>query len=48
MGTYPCFCISYKRYENPGEIVIGKGVYKFKKMVFIIYNINNNKNKILL
>ena len=38
MGNYPCCCID-KNDKNPnqGEVVIGKGVYKFKKIVFIFY-----------
>ena len=32
----PCFCLSEKNKDsNKGEIVIGKGAYKFKKIVFI-------------
>ena len=37
MGNIPqCFCLNENNKEsNKGEIVIGKGAYKFKKIVFI-------------
>ena len=37
MGNTPsCFCLRGKNKDsNQGEIVIGKGAYKFKKIVLI-------------
>ena len=39
MGINPCFCITdiNNNKANQGEIIIGKGVYKFKKIVIILY-----------
>ena len=38
MGNNPCFCTPYNnKQNNPGEIFIGKGAFKFKKIVYIIY-----------
>ena len=38
MGSHPCFCVSYNdKQTNQGEIVIGKGAFNFKKIVYIIY-----------
>ncbi len=38
MGNHPCLCTPYNNQQtNPGEIVIGKGAFKFKKIVYIIY-----------
>ena len=38
MGSHPCFCTPYDdKATNQGEIVIGKGAFRFKKIVYIIY-----------
>ena len=37
MGNTPCFCIDSNKNGKQGEIIIGKGVFKFKKAVFIFY-----------
>ena len=39
MGNSPCFCLDINSNKNgkQGEIIIGKGVFKFKKVVFIFY-----------
>ena len=38
MGNYPCFYLSdNNRNNNEGEIVIGKGAFKFKKIVYLFY-----------
>ena len=38
MGNHPCFCDAYNdKQNNQGEVVIGKGAFKFKKIVYIIY-----------
>ena len=38
MGSHPCFCTPYDdKQTNQGEIVIGKGAFRFKKIVYIIY-----------
>ena len=38
MGNTPCFCINIKdsnKISTQGEVVIGKGAFKFKKIVII-------------
>ena len=38
MGNNACFCFTDKNQnKNQGEIIIGKGAFKFKKIVFLIY-----------
>ena len=38
MGNHPCFCVAYNdKQTNQGEVVIGKGAFKFKKIVYINY-----------
>ena len=37
MGSNPCFCVAYgTKTTNQGEVVVGKGAFRFKKIVYIL------------